>query len=140
MYIRLLASSNGLNKFLVDPLAVIIVTCVKCCTSGTITAAINDDDILDPSFRIDLRGMSAFVDLDISATGAATFAIPLLPSPAKFLTSLVRGVEADLGFTIDLVFDVQAGLEIRGGFAVAFPDDVFFEAGLFDGAMGNLNL
>lgn len=135
-----LASNNGLNDLLVNPLPAITVTCVKCCTSGTITAAINDDDILEPKFRVDMRDVSALIDVDISASGAATFAIPLLPSPAGFLTSLIRGVEADLGFTIDLVFDMQAGLDVRGGFAVDFPDDIFFEAGLFDGVMGDLSL
>lgn len=118
----------------------VTVTCIKCCTSGTLTASFNDDEIIDPTFRLDMKDMAAFVDVDVIANAETTFSIPLIPSPANFLNSVIRNIEVDLGFSIDLVFDVKTSLDLRGGFAVQFPKDIFFEASLFKGVMEDLSL
>lgn len=103
-------------------------------------ASLNDDGLVDPTFRIDLKGMSAYIELDVKANESLTLSIPLIPSPLNLVRSVIQGFEAGLGFEINLVFSLSGAVDIHGGFAVAFPDDAFFEAGLFDGVVSSLSL
>lgn len=117
------------------------MVCTKCCTSGDITASLTDDTVVNPTLRFDLKGVSAFVELDVVANGDASFNIPLFripPGPLGF--SIPNGPSLGLTFQIDLVFNVAANLDLSGGFFVQLPDDAFFEASLLDGALTNVSL
>lgn len=103
-------------------------------------ASLNDDEIIDPTLRIEMKGMSAYIELDVIATESMTLSIPLIPSPLNLVQSVIRGFDASLGFEINLVFSLTGAVDIHGGFIVDFPDDVFFEAGIFDGVMSSLSL
>lgn len=52
------------------------VVCKKCCISGEMVASLNDVEVGEPTFRVDMKGLSARIDLDVTAKEATTFAIP----------------------------------------------------------------
>ena len=117
------------------------VACAKCCTTGEIEASFAVEDFVKPSLRFDLRDISAFMELDVAASGAHTFSLPLFrspPSPLGF--SIPRGPSLGLTFQIDLIFTFSAEIDLNGGFFLQLPDDAFFEANLIDGALGDLGL
>lgn len=129
---RLISGDSGIPP--------VTVTCIKCCTSGSLTASLTDDGMMDPTYRIDMSDISAYVELEVIANGDSTFSLPLLPSQTNFVSTVVLGVDASLGFSIDLVFKVAAGLDIHGGFAIDFPQGAFFEASVLDGAVTDMSL
>lgn len=130
-------NSNILGEVGAPPVTVV---CTRCCTSGEIVASLDNDEVIDPTFRLDLRGLSASIELDVLAMGEATFTIPLLASPGKLVSSVLRGFEAGLDFGLDLVFTFSGALNAKGGFVIDFPDNAFFEVSVFDGAMTDFSL
>ena len=90
--------------------------------------------------RFDVSGASAFIELDVVASEGHTFALPLFrlpPSPLGF--SIPGGPSVGLTFQVDLIFDVEASVDLHGGFFLQLPDDAFFEASL-KGTVTHLNL
>jgi hypothetical protein len=115
------------------------VVCSKCCTSGEIEASFGVDDIVNPTLRFDLRGVSAFMEIDLVANGGHTFTLPLFrspPSPLGF--SIPGGPSLGLNFQLDLIFSFAATIDLTGGFFFQMPQDSFFEASLVNGALGDL--
>lgn len=117
------------------------VVCTKCCTKGDITASLTDDEITNPTLRFDLKGVEAYVELDVVANGDSSFSLPLFQLPPGLLGfAIPSGPSIGLTFQVELVFNVAANLDVHGGFFVQLPEDAFFEASIMDGALTNVSL
>jgi hypothetical protein len=95
--------------------------------------------------RFDLSGVEAFVNIDILISGSNSFTVPLFrqpPSPLGIQLPPIGPPAFSLGliFNIDLVFTVSGSIDVSGGFFIKLPEDAFFEASLFEGALTNVNL
>lgn len=96
---------------------------------------------MNPTLRFDLKGVEAFVELDVVANGDSSFTLPLFQLPPGLLGfSIPSGPSLGLTFQIDLVFNLAANLDVHGGFFVQLPEDAFFEASILDGALTNVSL
>ncbi len=97
-------------------------------------------DLIDPVLRFDLIGVDAFVELDVVTHGGHTFSLPLLPPQSPIGLSIPGGPSFGVTFQVDLIFDIEASIDVHGGFFLKLPDDAFFEASLTDGTLTNLGL
>ena len=117
------------------------VICTKCCTTGNITASLNDPTVINPILRFDMRGVSAFILLDVKANGGHTFDLPLFRTPPNPLgIDIPGGPKLGLVFEVDLIFNFAASLDLQGGFFFKLPDTAFFEATLLNGTISNIDL
>ena len=99
-----------------------------------LSASFTLEDIINPTFRVDLRGFSTFVNLDVLVSGSRTFEVPFFKSPPGFLNAAIPGVGSiGLILSLNLVVDLSATLDINGGFFVRLPEDAFVEASIFGG-------
>jgi hypothetical protein len=120
--------------------------CAKCCSKGTIKASLNDDDkLLNPVMRFDLRGVEIFINLDVIIKGEFSFKLTLFELPPGTFNFAIPGLDeegprAGLFFGIDLIFTVSANVDLNGGFFVKLPDTAFFQASLTDGTLTDLSL
>lgn len=99
-----------------------------------LTADFSLEDLINPTFRVDLRGFSTFVNLDVLVSGSRTFEVTLIKSPPGFLNAAIPGVGSiGLILSLNLVVDLSATLDINGGFFVELPEDAFIETSIFGG-------
>ncbi|TPX15560.1 uncharacterized protein E0L32_004258 [Thyridium curvatum] len=110
------------------------VTCRECYTRGTVTARLTDERIIDPAVRLDFRGVEAYVDLEVAASAGATYAINLFTSNSPVGLGF-PGLSVGVVFYVDLVFSLDAAVDLTGGFYVRLADDAFLEASIFEGAV-----
>ncbi len=108
------------------------VTCVDCYTKGSVTATLTDDDIIDPSVRLSFTGVEAYVDLGISVSAGATYAINLVTSDTPIGLGF-PGLSVGVVFYVDLVFSLSDEIDLEGGFYVKLADDAYLEASVFGG-------
>lgn len=108
------------------------VTCLECWTKGIVTAKLTTEDIIEPVIRLDFEGVEAYVDLDISTSAAATYAINLFSTETPLGLSL-PGLDIGLVFYVDLVFSLSATIDLEGGFYVKLEDDAYLETDVFTG-------
>ena len=108
------------------------VTCVECWTKGDVTASLTTEDIFEPVVRLDFRGVEAYVDIEVKTSAKATYSINLFSTENPLGLSLP---DLDIGvmFHVDLVFSVDAIIDLEGGFHIALADDAYLEAAIFGG-------
>jgi len=88
-----------------------------------------------------MRGVSAFILLDVKANGGHTFDLPLFRTPPNPLgIDIPGGPKLGLVFEVDLIFNFAASLDLQGGFFFKLPDTAFFEATLLNGTISNIDL
>ncbi|KAI1309775.1 hypothetical protein F5Y03DRAFT_347337 [Xylaria venustula] len=113
------------------------VKCAECSTTGEVIASamlpnISDIDITHPGDIFDtsmlgltFNGVSATVDLDLTAAGTGDFSVPLLKTESPIGVS-GPGFQIGVVFSVDLVLKVDGKVETEGGFKVAIPDGSSF--------------
>ena len=107
-------------------------TCIECWTKGTITASLTDEDIIDPTVRLDFRGVEAYLDLEFRASSEATYAVNLLSTDDPLEMGLPN-LDVGVMFHVDVVFAVDAMVDLDGGFHVVLGDDAYLETSVFGG-------
>ncbi|SPO03300.1 uncharacterized protein DNG_05982 [Cephalotrichum gorgonifer] len=128
---QLLFNSSDIPLF---PGPSIAVVCAKCCSSGSVEATFPSDltDIVNPKFRVDLRDIEVFVEVDVVVAGGNTFQIPLLPLLPGITNLQFPGFRGGLFVDLLLVFQISAEVDLRGGFYVKIPEGSFFEIDIDD--------
>ncbi|KAJ9150233.1 hypothetical protein NKR23_g3638 [Pleurostoma richardsiae] len=129
------------NLFGVLPIGVppVTIKCARCCTKGDIVASLTDEEIFNPTLRFDLKGLQAFVELDVVTDGATTLTVPLFRSPPSPLgIDIPNGPKLGLTFEVNLIFAVAAMIDLHGGFFLDLPDG-FFEADIINGTLSDLS-
>jgi hypothetical protein len=121
------------------------VSCRRCCSKGNIDAIFPSslDDILNPKFRIELKGVEVVVELDVVVSSSFTFEIPLfkLPKLPFGPTGIaIPGFSAGLNVDVVLIFELSAAVDLSGGFYIKIPDGSFFEIDVNAGAAHNEKL
>ncbi|KAK3938511.1 hypothetical protein QBC46DRAFT_390074 [Diplogelasinospora grovesii] len=112
------------------------VTCLDCWTKGSIKASLTDEDIIDPTVRLDFTGVEAYADLEVDISTGATYAVNLFTSDSP-LSLGFPGLSVGVVFYVDLVFSLTEEIDLEGGFYVKLADDAFLEASVFGGDIVN---
>ena len=108
------------------------IVCIECWTRGTVTAKLTTEDIVKPVVRLEFSGVEAYVNLGVSTSAGATYAINLFSTDNPTGLGL-PGLSVGLVFHLDLVFSLSAAIDLTGGFYVKVADDAFLETSVFDG-------
>ncbi|KAK7991128.1 hypothetical protein PG990_015408 [Apiospora arundinis] len=89
------------------------ITCLDCETKGSVTAKLWED-LLHPSLRLQFNGVEAYILLGLNASTSTT-------------------VSRRSRLFVDLVFTLDAHIDMSGGFYVKLADDAFLQADIFKG-------
>ena len=108
------------------------VACVECWTKGTVTAKLTDENIFEPVVRLEFDSVEAYVDLDISMSAGATYAVNLFTSETPAGLGF-PGLSIGLVFYVDLVFSLTDVIDLEAGFTARLADDAYVEASIFGG-------
>lgn len=110
----------------------LVVTCLDCYTRGTVTAKLTDDDIINPSVRLDFTGVEAYVDMEVAMSSGASYAINLFTTDSPIGIGF-PGLSVGVVFYVDLVFSLTDQIDLEGGFYVKLNDSAYLEASVFGG-------
>ncbi|KAB5570850.1 hypothetical protein GE09DRAFT_1104993 [Coniochaeta sp. 2T2.1] len=108
------------------------VTCVDCYTRGTVTAKLTDEDIINPTVRLEFTGVEAYVDMEIAMSAGASYAVNLFTSNSPIGLGF-PGLGVGVVFYVDLVFRLTEQIDLEGGFYVKLADSAYLEASIFGG-------
>ncbi|KAI0201494.1 hypothetical protein F4808DRAFT_425331 [Astrocystis sublimbata] len=108
------------------------ITCLDCSTHGTVTAAVTNHHLIHPKLKLSFSGVEAYASVGVEVGEKRTFSVPLFESETPFGIG-IDGLDVGVRFFVDLVFDVDAALEVAAGFQVSVPDGAFVEADFFKG-------
>lgn len=107
---------------------------MDCYTKGTVTASLTDEDIIDPSVRLDFSGVEAYVELELDITAGAAYAVNLFATESPIGLGF-PGLNVGIVFYVDLVFSLTEEIDLTGGFYVKLADDAYLEASVFGGVI-----
>jgi hypothetical protein len=110
------------------------VTCLECYTKGSVSASLTDADLIDPAVRLDFTGVEAYVNLGVSVSAGATYAVNLFTSESAIGLGF-PGLSVGVVFYLDLVFSLTDEIDLEGGFYVKLAEGAYLEASLFGGAI-----
>lgn len=96
------------------------------------TATLTDDDIINPTVRLDFTGVEAYVDMEVAMSAGASYSINLFTSNSPIGLGF-PGLSVGVVFYLDLVFSLTDQLDLEGGFYVQLPDNAYLEASVFGG-------
>ncbi|KAJ3500136.1 hypothetical protein NM208_g17215 [Fusarium decemcellulare] len=84
----------------------------------------------EPKIRVSLGGISAYVELDLSASAAVHQSVELFASPK--LQIAVPGLESELGAAValDLVVGCGAAIDLSAGVYISFADSAYVDISL----------
>ncbi|KAB5557876.1 hypothetical protein GE09DRAFT_1221023 [Coniochaeta sp. 2T2.1] len=108
------------------------VTCVDCYTRGTVTAKLTDEDIINPTVRLEFTGVEAYVDMEVAMSAGASYAVNLFTSNSPIGLGF-PGLSVGVVFYADLVFSLTEQIDLEGGFYVKLTDSAYLEASIFGG-------
>jgi len=103
----------------------------KAAVNGDIFIGLTDDFLVAPTISLDLSGLEAYVELDLSASASVYESVELLASAELELAVpglLQAGVKA--GLCLDLLVGVSAAIELETGFHLTFPQGSLIELSL----------
>ncbi|KAK8117295.1 uncharacterized protein PG998_005576 [Apiospora kogelbergensis] len=107
------------------------ITCLDCETKGSITAKLWEDK-LHPSLRLQFNDVEAHILLGLNTTAATTISVTLFASNTP-IGLHYPGLTVGVVFFVDLVFDLDARIDMTGGFTVKIAKDAFLQTDLFKG-------
>ncbi|KAK8061176.1 hypothetical protein PG997_015397 [Apiospora hydei] len=107
------------------------ITCIDCETKGSITAKLWED-LLHPSLRLQFNGVEAYVFLGLNASASTTVSVNLFASNSP-IGLHYPGLSVGVVFFVDLVFSLNATIDMSGGFYIKLADDAFLQADIFGG-------
>ena len=108
------------------------VTCIDCYTRGTVTAKLTDEDIINPTVRLEFDGVEAYVDMEVAVSAGASYAVNLFASNSPIGLGF-PGLSVGVVFYVDLVFSLTEQIDLEGGFYVKLADSAYLEASGFGG-------
>lgn len=108
------------------------VICIDCYTRGTVTAKLTDENIFDPTVRLEFTGVEAYVDMEVAMSAGASYAINLFASHSPIGLGF-PGLSVGVVFYVDLVFSLTEQIDLEGGFYVKLADSAYLEASVFGG-------
>ncbi|KAK6850290.1 hypothetical protein PG995_014123 [Apiospora arundinis] len=107
------------------------ITCLDCETKGSVTAKLWED-LLHPSLRLQFNGVEAYILLGLNASTSTTVSVNLFASNTP-IGLHYPGLSVGVVFFVDLVFTLDAHIDMSGGFYVKLADDAFLQADIFKG-------
>jgi hypothetical protein len=131
----------------------VTITCVECSTGGKVDVSLTGFSISEitevaafkkvkPQLQVDLSGFTAHIDLDVELAATKTFVKTLFytetPLGIGFDTTIVTA-EVGALIAIDLVFSVDANIDLEGGYEVDIPSAAA-TIDLFGGKVTNTSL
>ena len=109
--------------------------------SGAVSLAVEDSFLLDPTVRISLGGVKAYVEVNVAASAAVQESLELFASPALDIDLLnILDVELDAAFALDLVLGVAAAIDVSAGIYIEFPEDAYVDVSLISKDVVNVAL
>ncbi|KAK8076734.1 hypothetical protein PG994_004006 [Apiospora phragmitis] len=107
------------------------ITCIDCETKGSVTAKLWED-ILHPSLRLQFNQVEAYILLGLNASASTTVSVNLFASNSP-IGLHYPGLSVGVVFFVDLVFSLNATIDMSGGFYIKLADDAFLQADIFGG-------
>ena len=87
---------------------------------GNIAIEALEDFLVEPNLRLDLAGVKAYIELDLSASAAVFQTVELVVSPELEIDAGFLEVALGTAFALDLVVGVDAAVDLSAGFYVSF--------------------
>ncbi|KFH41602.1 hypothetical protein ACRE_076810 [Hapsidospora chrysogenum ATCC 11550] len=100
---------------------------VEAQVEGNINIGALDDFLAEPTLRLNLAGVKAYVELDISASAGVYQSVELVASPELEVDTGLLEVSLGAAFALDLVVGVGAAVDVSAGFYVAFGDEDYID-------------
>jgi hypothetical protein len=97
-----------------------------------VTAKLTDEDIINPTVRLEFTGVEAYVDMEVAMSAGASYAVNLFASNSPIGLGF-PGLSVGVVFYVDLVFSLTEQIDLEGGFYVKLADSAFLEASVFGG-------
>lgn len=94
---------------------------------GDIAIEALEDFISEPNLRLDLAGVKAYFELDISADAALYQTVELVASPHLNVDAGLLEVTLGAAFALDLIVAVDAAIDVSAGFYLAFQEGDFID-------------
>ncbi|KAL5612993.1 hypothetical protein BROUX41_003930 [Berkeleyomyces rouxiae] len=108
--------------------------CVECHIDGTVSVDLSNENLINPVLRMDFVGVKAWIELGLIVTGGKTFTLNLYTSQSPIGIGF-PGLNVGVLLFVDLVLDVDAEIDITGGFYVELANNSFIEAALLKGEL-----
>jgi len=100
---------------------------VEAQVEGNINIGALDDFLAEPTLRLDLAGVKAYFELDISASAGVYQSVELVASPELEVDTGLLELSLGAAFALDLVVGVGAAVDVSAGFYVAFGDEDYID-------------
>ncbi|KAL2886221.1 hypothetical protein HOO65_060051 [Ceratocystis lukuohia] len=132
-----LSGKLDLSKSLIDNTAGgirISARCVECQTQGTVNFQLTNEDVINPVLRIDFTSVKAWIEVGLIVSGGKAFSLNLYSSQTPIGIG-VPGLNIGVLLFVDLVIDVDAEIDMTGGFFVELAENSYIEAALLKGQL-----
>lgn len=107
---------------------------------GDISIEALEDFLKEPSLRLDLAGVKAYVELDISADAAVFQTVELVASPALNVDAGLLEVTLGAAFALDLIVAVDAAIDVSAGFYLSFQEGDYIDLSIITKEVVGSNL
>lgn len=94
---------------------------------GSIDLGSVTDFLKDPTIRLDLATVKAYVELDLSASAAIFQTVELIASPELKVDLDLVEVDLTAALALDLIVGVGAAVDLTAGFYLSFGEEDFLE-------------
>ena len=109
--------------------------------SGAVSLTVEDSFLLDPTVRISLGGVKAYIEVNVAASAAVQESLELFASPALDIDLLnILDVELEAAFALDLVLGVAAAIDVSAGIYIEFAEDSYVDVSLITKDIVNVSL
>ncbi|KAI6778144.1 uncharacterized protein J7T54_007190 [Emericellopsis cladophorae] len=107
---------------------------------GDISIQALEDFAKDSTLRLDLAGVKAYFELDLSASAAVYQTVELVASPELSVDAGLLELELRAAFALDLIVGVNAAVDLSAGFYVSFQEGDYLDICVLTKEVVNTNL
>ncbi|KAL1891471.1 hypothetical protein Cpir12675_004948 [Ceratocystis pirilliformis] len=108
--------------------------CIECQTQGTVNFQLTNEDVIHPVLRIDFTSVKAWIEVGLIVSGGKAFSLNLYSSQTPVGIG-VPGLNIGVLLFVDLVIDIDAEIDMTGGFFVELAENSYIEAALLKGQL-----
>ncbi|KAG9253979.1 uncharacterized protein F5Z01DRAFT_636645 [Emericellopsis atlantica] len=107
---------------------------------GDISIQALEDFVKEPTLRLDLAGVKAYFELDLSASAAVYQTVELVSSPELSVDAGLLELQLGAAFALDLIVGVNAAVDLSAGFYVSFQEGDYLDISVLTKEVVNTNL
>jgi hypothetical protein len=104
-----------------------------------VTAQVTNHGFFHPSLKLTFSGVQAYASLGVRVSDSDTFSVNLFKSKSPIGIGF-KGLDVGVVLIVDLVFSLDAGIDLSAGFTVTVPDGSYVQVDFLSGEINESSL